>query len=389
MKKFRKKKEKNNKGFTLVELLVTMIIMTLVLGLTVQVTQSFYHRYRMIEARWIAQNAAQKVMNYFELHSESLSNSAMISLFYTDATQPVNISPNPPQDASGNALSKMIGVPKESNNSYAYIYTQTDPLQPELGDLIYVLERGNVKQPVSLTYYLTKEHVPLDIHFEIAPNPEGVENHGTQTEPDFVYEGGHDEYLRSTVDVIISTPRSIGGNYQLKTSFTMNNMAGNQRINFEGPDGSLTETGDNIFVAGWADAKLNAEKKYPFTEEELTATKYSKVLQPANILRYVSTQSFLESQNLTNKGVDIEGAGLCFGKLTMKGSAIESQVLNSLRDFRDNVLSKSALGNKIIDAYYTSWSPALVEMAQENPNLLKVGKCVLVPTSLFAMLLAD
>lgn len=378
--KIEKLKQKQG-GFTLVELMVTIIILGLVLLITVQLSNSFFHRYRMIEARWKAQNAALHVMQYFELRSEALNNSATISLFRTEQDQPPV---KPAKHDPKLPLSVMQGVPDEGNDTYAYIYAQSpNPGDPNQGKLIYVLERGAGQKPVSLTQYLMKEDIPLDISFHISTAPVAVQKEGTDTRPSYVYDGGEDTYLRATVDVLITTPQSIGGNYQLKTSFTMNNMAKNQMANFEG-DGDITPTAGDIGIAGWTNQKLNDKGLCP-----VDANIYPSAQQPANILRYVSTKSFLESQNVNGAGVDLQGAGLCFGKLSMRGSKFEAQAVGALHDFRDNVLAKTELGNQIIDAYYNTWSPALVNMAAEHPALLKVGKCVLLPVSFVAMLAAD
>ena len=403
MRKMMQKTKEKQKGFTLVELLVTVMLLSLVLTLTVQVTDAFYHRYRMIEARWQAQNAARRVMQYFELRSESLSNSASISLFKSTKPQPP-VQPATPDSTLPENV--MQGVPNEGNRTYAYIYSQpSDPANPDNGNLIYILERnlpilnadGTQKQeggtllftenrPVSLTQYLLKEDVPLNISFHVSTQAEDVEYETLDDgSPTYVYGGGQEDYLLKTVDVVITTPRSVGGNYQLRTSFTMNNMAGNQRINYEGEDLTPTTPGDaTIGIAGWSNPELNADGKCPAKVAD-----YPFAQDPANILRYVSTSSFIESQNINGQGIDIQGAGLCFGRLSMRGSKFEAQTIGALHDFRDNVLSKTALGQRVIDAYYHTISPALLSAATEHPSLLKVGKAILLPTSFIACLVAD
>lgn len=375
-------KKQRQKGFTLVEMLVTVAIMSIVLVMTVQLSDAFFRRYRMTEARWKSQNAAQRVMQYFEMRSEALNNSAGISLFYTDTDrhpQPSTQDPNLPGVV-------MQGVPDTGNKTYAYIYCQKDPARPDLGTLIYVLERGEGKRPVSLTKYLLDDDIPLDISFNVSTAPVAVHREGSPDAPSYEYSGGEDAYLRTTVDVIISTPQSIGGNYQLKTSFTMNNMTKNQSINYEG--GDITPVSDNLKdemgIAGWNNPELNKKGLCPVAK-----SKHPYAQNPANILRYVSTESFLQSQNTNGADIDVQGAGLCFSVLSMQGSAVELQVKGALRDFRDNVLSKTELGNCIIDKYYNEWSPALVSAAAEHPALLKVGKCVLIPASLIALFAAD
>lgn len=370
-----KSRLKSKRGITLVELLVTIAIMGMVAALTAQLSYSFYRSYNMIEARWRVQSAARQVMDYFRLQNESLSNSASISLFYTDTPQPVATYDDP---------TRMQGVPSTGNDTYAYIYTQPAS-DPTLGDVIYVLERGEGKTPVNLTEWLLDEEVPLDIHFSVSVVPQNVtrgeevtDAEGNTTVP-YSYGGGEDAYLQTTVDVTISTPESYGGNYVLTTSFTMSNMMQNQRVNYEG--GTVCAVAaQGISVAGWDDPDL---------ECPVSTSLYPYATRSANILRYVSAQSFLESQNTDGADVNVEGAGLCFTGLVMQDSAIGLQVKGALRDFRDNVLAKTEFGNLIIDKYYNEWSPALVAAAEENPVVKTIGKLVLVPASIVALFVAE
>ena len=370
-----KNKLKSKQGITLVELLVTIALMAMVTGLTIQLAHSFLQSYSIVQARWRTQNAAQQVMQFFRLQNESLSNSASISLFYTETEQPVADYEDP---------TDMQGVPSTGNDTYAYIYSQPAS-DPELGDVIYVLERGEGKTPVNLTEYLIDEEVPLDIKFSVSVVPQEVfrgeattDAEGNTTVP-YSYGGGEDAYLPTTVDVTISTPESIGGNYTLTTSFTMNNMMQNQRVNYEGGT-PCRVAASGIGIAGWDDPDL---------ECPVSTSLYPYATKSANILRYVSAQSFLESQNTNGADLNVQGAGLCFSNLVMADSPIGWQVKGALRDFRDNVLAKTDLGNQIIDKYYNEWSPALVAAAEENPAVKTLGKLVLIPASIVALFVAD
>ncbi|MGN0571608.1 MAG: type II secretion system protein J [Candidatus Fimenecus sp.] len=371
-----KKSRKN--GFTLVELLVTVTILSIVTLLTVQLSNAFFRRYAMIEARWTVQNAAKRVMQYFESENESLANSTSVSLYYTEPEKRGTVA------ASADA-SVMQGVPATGNDTYAYIYTMpaSDPTQ---GDVIWVLERGEGKTPVNLTEYILEEEIPLNIEFNVSTVPievskgETIVNaDGTTTVP-YTYGGGEDAYLTNTVDVTISTPQSVGGNFTLTTSFTMNNIMQNQQINYE--NGAVCETEGDAYIAGWSNENIACPV-------DTTAERMDYATQSANILRYISTESFLNSQNTDTADFSAEGAGLCFGALCMEGSAVGTQVKGALRDFRDNVLAKSDFGNRIIDQYYNEWSPALLSAAKEHPSLKTFGKIVLIPASVVAFFAAE
>ena len=381
---FRLLTEKKNRkgGFTLVELLVTLAVMTLALGLLVQLSFQFYKRYAQVEQRWIVQNAAKRVMQYFEATNEALANSTNVALFYTEPSLRGEVE-------AYSDTSIMQGVPATGNGTYAYIYTKPAS-NPDLGDVIWVVERATAEKPnptpVNLTEHILGESIPLSISFHVSTTPvevtkgEPVENPDGSTTIPYVYGGGEDEYLTNTVDIVISTPASAGGNYTLTTSYTMNNLAQNQQINYDAS--GICATSGNVYIAGWSDDAIDC----PVNTGD---SRMQYATQEANILRYVSTASFLSSQNTATADFDAEGAGLCFGALCMEGSAIGTQVKGALRDFRDNVLAKSDLGNTIIDKYYNEWSPALVAAAQEHPSLKTVGKIVLVPASVVAFFTAE
>ncbi len=381
---FRLLTEKKNRkgGFTLVELLVTLAVMTLALGLLVQLSFQFYKRYAQVEQRWIVQNAAKRVMQYFEATNEALANSTNVALFYTEPSLRGEVE-------AYSDTSIMQGVPVTGNGTYAYIYTKPAS-NPDLGDVIWVVERATAEKPnptpVNLTEHILGESIPLSISFHVSTTPvevtkgEPVENPDGSTTIPYVYGGGEDEYLTNTVDIVISTPASAGGNYTLTTSYTMNNLAQNQQINYDAS--GVCATSGNAYIAGWSDDAIDC----PVNTGD---SRMQYATQEANILRYVSTASFLSSQNTATADFDAEGAGLCFGALCMEGSAIGTQVKGALRDFRDNVLAKSELGNTIIDKYYNEWSPALVAAAQEHPSLKTVGKIVLVPASVVAFFTAE
>lgn len=376
-------KKKHKGGFTLVELLVTLAVMTLALGLLVQLSYQFYRRYAQVEQRWIVQNAAKRVMRYFEQTNEALANSTNVALYYTDSESRAEVAPYP------NDLSTMQGVPSEGNSTYAYIYTKPAS-DPALGDVIWVVERATTENPnptpVNLTEHILGESIPLSISFHVSTTPvevtkgEPVENPDGSTTIPYVYGGGEDAYLTNTVDIVISTPASAGGNYVLTTSYTMNNLAQNQQINYDAS--GICKTAGDVYIAGWSDDSIDC----PVNTGD---SRMQYATQEANILRYVSTASFLSSQNTGTEGFNAEGAGLCFGSLCMEGSAIGTQVKGALRDFRDNVLAKSELGNTVIDKYYNEWSPALVAAAQEHPSLKTLGKIVLVPASVVAFFTAE
>lgn len=366
----------NKRGFTLVELMVTLTLLGFVLALTYQLSTSFMAQYQKVEMRWWVQNATSRVMDYFQQNAEPLSNSSKIDLYYMENLNEVVYQQDDDPDTDLE-YKKMQGVPTEGNNTYAYIYSKKDA---NGNSILYVLDRAKGARPVELTKYVLgmeddEIYVPLNISFNIATAPiEAL----TNADGKITYTGGKDKYLESTVDVNVSAGGPLGGGYTLTTSFSLGNMKSNQKINYDGTD--LSATADGCSVAGWSADNLTCP---------VDTNTYPNATKQANILRYVSAQSFLDGTINSGGNIKLEGANLCFSGLSMQGSKFEMQVVQTLRDFRDNVLSKTSLGNKIIDSYYNTVSPSLVAASKEHPSLLKLGKAILIPVSMLTFFISE
>lgn len=364
-------------GFTLVELLITIALMSLVAVLAAQLSFTVHHRFAQLEARWKVQEAARRVMEVFEKHNEALSTATSAALYYVEPNSSNVIGADP---------DVLEGYPATGDANYSYIFSKPiDATHPELGDMIYVLDRGTGKTPQSLTQRILGEEVPLNVRFSISTTPVAVgkgeeitREDGTTTVP-FTYGGGGDEYLTNTINVTISTSEAYDSPYTLSTSFTMYNFLQNQQVNYM--NGMLCQSSNYAYIAGWTDENA----KCPISMAETNRTQYAT--ESANVLRYISAESFLSTYQNDVADFDAAGAGLCFGVLAMEGSPIATEVKGALRDFRDNVLAETALGQKVIDKYYQEWSPALIAAAEAHPALWKVGRAVLVPISAVALML--
>ena len=62
---------------------------------------------------------------------------------------------------------------------------------------------------------------------------------------------------------------------------------------------------------------------------------------------------------------------------------MESGVVKTLRDFRDNTLKGTYLGDIIIDKYYNEWSPAIIKIGSKNETLKNIGRAVVTDTAIF------
>jgi len=69
-----------------------------------------------------------------------------------------------------------------------------------------------------------------------------------------------------------------------------------------------------------------------------------------------------------NYNCDNCSGGCLFNFLTQ-----DKTVLANLRNFRDNVLAKNLIGQKLITLYY-HWSPALISLAEKSPTFKKMSR---------------
>lgn len=382
---------KSNKGFTLIELIVTLFLLAIVTGMIAQITFHIYRDYKMVEDRWKMQNEVNYVMKLFEGNKEALTTSHQADIFYD-----LNCS----------------SVPATGDTAYSYIYAKPrDTSNLKLGYDLWYLERdldpydGVATKPVQLN----SETIPINIEFSIpvAPNPLVMADGTVAVDPDQSNEQGYvtevsppeDKlYQTSTVKITVSGSGTYSGKYVISTSFTLNNMLGNQRINYTyGEPTDTTKRADgtaisDVYLAGWTDENINnkAENKnlhYPIAFTESADGVYYETL-PGNVIRYISIESFLNSTNPTGNAFDM--LNKCGLSGAIDGTAIEVPVKGALRDFRDNVLAGTKWGDAIINRYYTEWSPAIWDALRANPKLTKAVCCVVsVPAAIVAYFISD
>lgn len=66
----------------------------------------------------------------------------------------------------------------------------------------------------------------------------------------------------------------------------------------------------------------------------------------------------------------------------MAGTSMESAVVDTLRNFRDNTLKGTYLGDIIIDKYYNVWSPAIIKIGSKNETLKNIGREIVTDTAI-------
>lgn len=104
---------------------------------------------------------------------------------------------------------------------------------------------------------------------------------------------------------------------------------------------------------------------------------------PANVMRYMSETAFY-----TNAGgegdVTVPQNNMlyrCAARGAMDGSMFEEPVIDTLHNFRDDVLKGTAVGDWFIDQYYNVISPALVQLEAKSDLFRYAVRAVLIPTA--------
>ena len=103
---------------------------------------------------------------------------------------------------------------------------------------------------------------------------------------------------------------------------------------------------------------------------------------PANVVRYMSETAFYTYAGSVDTGVPQNNMLYrCTVRAAMDGSEYADPVIDTLHNFRDNVLKGTAFGDWFIDEYYNVISPALVELETKSPTVRYMTRAVLIPTA--------
>ena len=214
--------------------------------------------------------------------------------------------------------------------------------------------------------------------------------------------------LRNTVDDGLKATTTYVSSYDLL------NLLSNKGINYA-PSGVTVSP----YAAGWNDRGIEKGKKavaqsggetvlesFDETEEEYQArllarnssfgnyNSSSNILHPtqtANIIRYhsVNTDEIIKDSigETTVPNVSVQMPICLFTSLTI-GSDRQTQILQPIRDFRDNVLRGNAVGEWVIDKYY-DWSPTVISWTEKSPVLKSVFKAATDGVAVFSTIAVE
>lgn len=379
----------NRKGFSLVELIVTVAVVGLAIVLAGTVFSLFAHTHEGASTRWQIQNAVRLASSKFQNETDLIANSKMLDIFY-DETVANGIL----YDEATNTFTWKDGkapyvVPNEGlkDDDFSYIfstpaYDKNDP-GIELGYFLFIKEFGETTS----TLFLDNEgfgEVPVQIELSISTDELELET------GDPSYQGNGIKLLMKSGDVETTE-------FEVETIYILENFSDVKTINHEGGklimEESWVENNGNTIHAypcGWTDTTINnsgnkASRGYPSslmttygTDNKSLNLQPQMIQQAGNVLRFLSPLSDMKVEDGEGQGTTSHKASCIQTWLFSDGTAASERVLDNFRNFRDNVLRGTELGDWFIKFYYNDLSPFLIE---ETAFLKPVLKFVSKPLS--------
>lgn len=373
-------KKRNNKGFTLVELLVTLTVLLIALTLTAELFGMIYKNYAIVEGRWIVQTEVEYIVKAFQTgkSSESLTTANFVDMFYEagmDSTK-----------TSFECVPELGAITENADGSITFENADTEHIYLFCyKNFFYYLNRA---EKTARRYYKT-DSIPVQVTFDVAVKAHDIDEitHKEEVVTNASGEAVYDRYLPKGISITVkNVPNPSLGNtvYSLNTSFAFDNMNQGQMINIDG--GYFTSDR----VAGWTSGNIEYINDLFDTDKESyykDGVTYNSFQQHANIVKYVSANSYFAQADVGESG----GIGTnfnCATRYLMAGSKYETPVVNALRDFRNNVLKGTVVGDFIIEKYY-DWSPAVIEAASNSKVLKAVLKAFVVPAAAAAFCISE
>lgn len=397
----------NKKGFSLVEIIVTFVIISLVLPLASQTILQMVNFYELASYRWHVQTAVRLASRKFETNSNLIMNTHKADILYDPVIAGgITVYEDGTFDwRDGSAKSYVVTQEGVTDDSDPYTYIFSTPAYDTegnyLGSYLYIREYNTANSVL----FLDEEgfgEVPVEIEFTMGVSvPSRVTDENGNPLPQ--------TYLSNTVGITLKSGLQDVTNYQVETSYSLVQIADGKAINYDGGllvcDHTWFAAGDltspKVVPAGWTDETLNGRtgSGYPGDSSGSAPTRYlstndiwrdvrvNGVNQPANVMRFVSEMAF-HAVTDTSELASSANMASCLTSWAYMDEDIKEQsvVFGGLRDFRDNVLRGTTVGDWVIHNYYHHWSPFIVNnLAFMKPAI----KTVLKPLSVICGLVAN
>lgn len=410
------KLKSDRRGFTLVELLTTMAILLIALTLTVNLLGVIWQNYRKVEYRWIVQTAVEYVAGCFQrdANREALATADMCDLYYETM---------PAANDSGDTAFTLACAPelgtltynKENHTLTTDTSGLTDALKAVLDEnSIYFISYDNhfyviryddlytittsgenkTKTYISTTKYpiaqdlglIEKEEADVQVQVEFAVSGNPLPFNETTHKESKPGENGatYTKYLPAGVTATIK-----GTVQDASYEFEKNESEFVSTIDLQNIDVdkgmSVNKTGSLLsskYVAGWDKGGV---KYYPGTNgmPSVANDGYPQnPTEPANVVKYHSINTPVDFSDVVQDSsfhINVN-MPICLFFSASIGVDNQQNLLQPIRDFRDNVLRGNWFGEKVIDVYYNDVSPVAVKVMHDIPVvravMQEVTKCV-------------
>lgn len=382
------KTKHDRRGFTLAELIVAIAVMALVMGLVAQLFGTIYKRYDMVEKQFKLQAQVEYIVAQFQEDATktSLSTATKVDIFYEDpATVEANqILASCPELGTFTENADGTITFQKPTNQYTYYFTYKGyfyglaPIHLIDEDNKVTIKSNNIAYKF---YYQFDNPLKLDVKFSVGVDAfqwDTTENKEMENPTDASGNALKHKYLDSGISVAVKSNREyLPAKYDLNSSFSFDNMKTNgQLVNCNNESGYYFTS---EYTAGW-DSGTDTEG-YPSNRQESGKT-YPNSKRSGNVIRFISYNDSIGGALDADTG-DTETAFICGTRWLMAGTDMESGVVKTLRDFRDNTLKGTYLGDIIIDKYYNEWSPAIIKIGSKNETLKNIGRTVVTDMAIF------
>lgn len=377
------------------ELIIAITFVGFVISLAGQLLSTLTKTFNIAERRWEVQTAVRLACTKFETNKDSIINAYKGDLIYDTALDAGVVYNTTTGQITWNQASKVMpteGV-KKADNIYTYIFSApaVDQNGKALGSFLFIREFDAERSTLFLDN-TGMEEVPVQINFRVASSPDTMNRDGSgniSVSPTQTY-----SYLKSTVEIDFTSGVEDITNFEVITQFALNNFNGRE-LTMENGMPVLEEAWlDNAYPAGWsADASVTGApsgtavqyitKREPLTYSGATNVKDCSTYMSgdANLMRFVSERA-VASKGEVDELTSSTSMATCLTKyLFTDGTRNGARTIGALRDFRDNVLRGTVVGDWVIDQYYNNWSPALISACQGNSQLKAVLKAVISPAA--------
>lgn len=376
------------------ELIIAVTLVGFIIPLAGQLLYDFTQVFNMASRRWEIQSAVHLACNKFEKNRDSIVNAHRADLLYDKALEQGVVYDRETKTITWKQASAVMPTEglRDTNNVYTYIFSvpaYDSKTNDYLGKFLFIRDFDAERS----TLFLENEgmgDVPVNISFRVATSPDALKKNNETNEYE-LKEDQTNRYLTSTVEIDFTSGVEDVTNYEVITQFTLYNFSG-RSMTMEGSYPVLEQAWLNtVYPAGWsADDEVVGRPggAIPYITSR-NPTKYSAtpfdcseyIKGDANMMRFISERAVDSKGDITELTASVDMASCLTQLLFIDGTREGARTVGALRDFRDNVLKGTAVGDFIIDKYYNSWSPALVEVCKENPTAGKVIKAVLKPVS--------